>query len=231
MLIGGLQKCSLLDFHGKIAAIIFTQGCNFRCPFCHNASLVLPENFTTQIDEDEVFWFLRSRQNQLDGIVITGGEPTIHKDLEQFIDRIRELRFAVKLDTNGTNPAMLQQLIDNNKLDYIAMDVKHSVEYYKSACGSGVGLNIENIINSIKIIINSEVDYEFRTTIVPDIHTFENTKGIRDMIMGTKRFVLQKFIPEHALSDSLRRTNATDVELMERLQQYFSEKIAEVLMR
>lgn len=229
MIIGGLQKCSLLDFPGKIAAIVFTQGCNFRCPFCHNTTLVLPAKFESSISEESFFDFLVSRKKQLDGVVISGGEPTLHKDLDQFIDKIINLGFAIKLDTNGTNFVVLNRLISQKKLNYIAMDLKHSMNLYHFACGTKI--NQETISNSIQAIINSGIDYEFRTTVVPGIHTVENMKDIRKMLNGAKRYILQKFIPDNALDENLRTHKSPSDDVMKELKLFFSETIPEVSIR
>jgi pyruvate formate lyase activating enzyme len=154
MIIGGLQKFSLIDYPHKISAIIFTIGCNFRCPFCHNPELVNPKLYPEKIPEKDVFEFLKNRIEKLDAVVITGGEPSLHKDLYQFISKIKSMGFLVKLDTNGTNPHILKRLINDNLLDYIAMDVKSSFDRYDEVVGTKVDL--EKIKESIEIILNLE---------------------------------------------------------------------------
>lgn len=207
MNIGGLQKFSLLDYPEYISAIIFTQGCNFRCGFCHNPMLVWPikvDNFkntlnNTGIEEDhcllenDLFSFLRSRVGKLDGVVITGGEPTIYSDLPIFIKKIKKLGFKVKLDTNGTNFEMLNSLIKNNLIDYIAMDIKAPEHKYEKVIG--VKSNFQNVLKSIKIIIGSKLSYEFRTTIVPDLIYKKDIEKIGELIKGAKKWYLQKFNP------------------------------------
>lgn len=152
MVIGGLQKFSLIDYPHKISAIIFTIGCNFRCPFCHNPELVNPKIYPEKIPEKAVFEFLKNRRKKLDAVVITGGEPSLHKDLYQFISKIKSMGFLVKLDTNGTNPHILSKLIKDNLLDYLAMDIKGSLDKYEEI--AGIKVNLENIKESVKIILD-----------------------------------------------------------------------------
>ena len=211
MIIGGLQKFSLLDYPGHISAIVFTQGCNFRCHFCYNPMLVWPQSEADKFkniissdntgekiekvyplfSEDDLFNFLKKRQKKLDAIVITGGEPTIHKNLPEFIKKIKKLGFNIKLDTNGTNPEMLKNLIDEKLIDYIAMDVKGSLEKY--AIITKVQPNIDDIKKSIKIIMQSGLPYEFRTTAVPELVDIKDIKKIGKLIKGAQKWYLQNF--------------------------------------
>ncbi len=196
MLIGGLQKLTLIDYPGKIACTVFTVGCNFRCPFCHNPELVDRDKFDPSgvIAEENFFKFLESRRGLLDGVCITGGEPTIHSDLPDFIRKIKDFGFAVKLDTNGTNPGVVFSLLRDGLLDYIAMDVKANPgdtdAYAKTV---GVSANIDNIKKSIKLIMESGIDYEFRTTVVPGLHGEENLIFLAENIRGAKKYYLQQF--------------------------------------
>ena len=162
-IIGGIQKTTLVDFPGKVAAIVFTQGCNFRCGYCHNPEL-LEHSKNSDFNKNDFLDFLKTRIGKLDGVVITGGEPTLQKGLYDFIKEIKSLGFAVKLDTNGTNPIIVEKLINDNLLDYIAMDIKAPFDKYTKI--TGVGVDIENIKRSIELIKNSSVDYEFRTTVL-----------------------------------------------------------------
>jgi pyruvate formate lyase activating enzyme len=202
MLIGGLLKFSLINYPGKIACAIFTQGCPFRCGFCHNPELVLKEKFLPRITEEEVFSFLEKKKDQLDGVVISGGEPTIQKDLIDFIKKIKKLNYFVKLDTNGIHPKIIQSLLDDNLLDYIAMDIKAPFEKYNRVIG--ISTNIENIKKSIDIIINSDIDHEFRSTIISDVHTENDIISMAKQIKCAKLFVLQKFRAEKTLCDTYR---------------------------
>ncbi len=206
MLIGGLQKFSLLDYPGRIAAIIFTKGCNFRCQFCYNPMLVQPERhgktkyarakFERQkghltVKQDDLFAFLEKRAGKLEAVVITGGEPTLHKDLPEFIGKIKKLGYLVKLDTNGTNPEMLKELIKQNLLDYIAMDIKAPREKYEKVAGAKADFN--KIAKSVKIIIDSSLPYEFRTTVVPGLLNENDIVKIAKIIKGANILYLQSF--------------------------------------
>lgn len=199
-LIGGIQKTTLLDFPEKIASIVFTQGCNFRCGYCHNPNLI---NFETKekIDIESYLNFLKTRIGKLDGVVITGGEPTIQNGLYDFIKEIKNLNFAVKLDTNGTNPNILEKLINDNLLDYIAMDIKAPLGKYSEITGTKV--NIENISKSINLIMNSSINYEFRTTVIKTQLLLEDFDKIGQLILGAKRYYLQKFVPSNIYDKNL----------------------------
>ncbi|MDR0679678.1 MAG: anaerobic ribonucleoside-triphosphate reductase activating protein [Puniceicoccales bacterium] len=202
MLIGGLQKISLIDFPGKIASVIFTQGCNFRCPFCHNGHLVDPAQFGATLSEDEVWDYLSSRKGRLEGVVISGGEPTLQKDLKAFMQKIKELGFCLKLDTNGTKPDIVANLARSNLVDFIAMDIKHDFSKYDAACS--VKTLVKSIMQSIDFVKTCGVDYEFRTTIVPGIHRGSDIVSIAKNISGAKKFVIQEFVPDHAMDNNLR---------------------------
>jgi pyruvate formate lyase activating enzyme len=188
MIIGGVEKLTLIDFPGKLAAIIFTQGCNFRCQFCYNPLLVMPigdvklkyQKDHSEIPMSDLFGFLEGRKGKLDGVVVTGGEPTLHADLPAFLSRIRALGYAIKLDSNGTNPEMLEKVIAEGLVDYIAMDIKAPLEKYAQVVDCAV--NTDNIVKSIAIIKNSGLPYEFRTTLVPGLHTVEDIDGMGELI-------------------------------------------------
>lgn len=190
MRIGGLQKFSLIDYPGKVACIIFTQGCNFRCGYCHNPELVIPERFCPDISEEQVFSFLEKRQDYLQGVVVSGGEPTIHGDLIPFLDKIKRLGYLIKLDTNGSQPHRLKVLIHLKLANYIAMDVKTSLHYYEEMIGTS--MDIKKIKESIDLIIRSGIEHEFRTTVVRPFCSYENLCEMRQMIQGSERYRLQK---------------------------------------
>lgn len=190
MKISGLQKLTLLDFPGKMACTVFTYGCNFRCPFCHNAMLVTEEN-SDSISEEEFFTFLKKRQGILDGVCISGGEPTLQKDLAEFIKKIKDMGYAVKLDTNGSNPDILINLISENLIDYVAMDIKNSPEKYSITCGCDV--NVDKIKESVSIIIESGINHEFRTTTVREYHSAEDFVAIAQWLKGDSKYFLQHF--------------------------------------
>jgi pyruvate formate lyase activating enzyme len=190
MILGGLQKFSLADYPGKTCAILFTRGCNFRCPYCHNPELVWPERYAPEIVLADALAFLETRRGLLDAVTITGGEPTVHLDLPVLIQTLKEMGFLVKLDTNGSNPKMLGELLDRGLLDYVAMDIKAPLEGYSRV--SGVDVPVENIKASIQLLMRGGVDYEFRTTVDRELLDEEDLLKIGEEIRGAKRFYLQK---------------------------------------
>lgn len=198
MRIGGLQKFSLIDYPGKTAAVIFTQGCHFRCPFCFNPTLVLPERFGPVLPEEEVLAFLRKRQGQLEGVVVSGGEPTIQEDLPEFFRKIHALGYPLKLDTNGSNPKMLQTLIESGRVDYIAMDIKAPLRKYNLL--AGIDVDLREIQKSIDLIIHSGISHEFRTTVVPSLLSQEDLQEIARWLEG-EPYHLQPFIDQEDILD------------------------------
>lgn len=208
MIIGGLQKTSLLDFPEKIAAIVFTMGCNFRCGYCHN-----PELINGEAKIKEVFEFLKTRQGKLDGVVITGGEPCLQKDLPEFIKQVKELGFAVKLDTNGSFPEMLEKVLPD--LDYVAMDIKAPLEKYSQIVN--VDVDTSKILKSIEVLKNGGVDYEFRTTVVKSQLSYEDFEKIGQLIQGAPRYYLQKFVASKILDKSLENEKTYSTEEFERI--------------
>lgn len=205
MTIGGLQKVTLVDYPGKLACTVFLSGCNFRCPFCYSKELVLEKEIKNhpQISEDYFFDFLNEKKGMLEGCVICGGEPTIHGEaLIDFIRKIKKQSFLVKLDTNGTNPDVIKRLIDEKLIDYIAMDIKAPLvkEKYEEACG--VGFDVEKIKESISIIKNSGIEYEFRTTVVPGIHTADDIINIANSIAPANKYFIQRFRGEKGTINS-----------------------------
>lgn len=207
-MIGGLEKLTLLDYPEHLAAIIFTQGCNFRCHFCYNPSLVLApadwekrskENKSLSVNVDELFVFLKARYGKLEGVVITGGEPTLHADLPDFIRKIKKIGYLVKLDTNGTNPNMLKDLLTEKLIDYLAMDLKAPISKY--AISVGVEVDCQKIKKSVKIIMTSGLPYEFRTTVVPGLLSEEDIEAMGQLIKGADKWYLQKFKSDTPLVD------------------------------
>ena len=190
--IKGLQKLTLLDYKGYLAATIFTGGCNFTCPFCQNKELVLYPNAVPNIPEAEVYHFLESRKGRLEAVCITGGEPTLQQDLTQFIEKVRTLGYKVKLDTNGTNPTKIKELLDNNLVDYIAMDIKNSWNKYNISTDTD-HISKELLNQSIDYIMQSNCDYEFRTTIMRELHTKEDILSICKRIQGAKAYYIQPY--------------------------------------
>lgn len=200
MNIAGVQKVTLLDYPGKVACEIFTQGCNFECPFCQNSSLI-PITNTGEFSEEEIFEYLNLRKNILDGVVITGGEPTVQKDLKGFIKKIKDLGLLVKLDTNGGNPKVLQELINEDLVDYVAMDIKNIFNKYNITAGKKI--NLDNIKKSIEILKASKIDYEFRTTIIKEMHSLDDIISICKLV-GDAKYYLQNFEDsENVLNHSL----------------------------
>lgn len=192
MKICGLNKTTLLDYPGKVACTIFIGGCNFRCPFCQNSSLVLHHHMQPEISQEEIFKFLKKRQGILEGVCITGGEPTLYPDLVEFIKRIKDLGYFVKLDTNGTNPDLIQFLASHHLVDKIAMDIKTSRERYHVLCGIEKPA-MESIEKSISFLLKNSVDYEFRTTVVKELHTEQDFLNIRQWIKEAKAYYLQAY--------------------------------------
>ena len=194
MILKGIQKTTLLDYPEKLACTVFTGGCNFRCPFCHNASLVMRPAEVEELSEELFFAYINKRKGLLDGVCITGGEPLLNKDIEEFISRIKSLGFLVKLDTNGAFPDRLEVLLDKGLVDYVAMDVKNSPSKYALTAGLEDKLDISAIERSIKLIMDKAPDYEFRTTVVRELHTPQDIEDITKWLCGTRRYFLQKYV-------------------------------------
>lgn len=205
MEIGGLQKLTLIDYPGKIAATVFLTGCNFRCPWCYSSEIILPEKVKNQpkISEKEFFKFLKTKQGLLEGVVICGGEPCLDRGLPKFVKKIKKLKYAVKIDTNGSWPEMLGKLINEKLIDYIAMDIKAPKGKYEKIVGRKV--NIKNIERSISFLKEGKVDYEFRTTVVPKLLRKEDILKIADWISGAKSYYLQNFLPEKTLDSKFEK--------------------------
>ncbi len=236
MLIGGLQKQSLIDYPGKITAVIFTQGCNFRCHFCHNPDLVLPERIlkSEKISEEYIFSFLSKNKNLLDAVTITGGEPTIHKELPDFIAKIKELGLLVKLDTNGTNQAMLKSLIENKLIDFVAMDIKTTLnlEKYKKLCGNQLDeKTFNNIKKSIKIILDSDLNHDFRTTVIKEQHSEQDLLNICLSIKGSKDYSIQKFNPFVVIDKNFEKYHSYSDEELGKIREKLEKIIPKINLR
>ena len=211
MIFGGFEKCTLIDYPGKIACMVFTIGCNFRCPYCHNPELV-DETVEKTYSEKEVLDFLDRRKNMLDAVVITGGEPTMHSDLIHFLQQVKDRGFLIKLDSNGTHPGMLAEIIDKKLVDYIAMDIKSPLSKYSQTVARPV--DIVAIKKSINLLLHSYIEYEFRTTIIKSLLSSEDIEEIGREIYGAKKYYLQKFIPTKILNPQFRKkVTYTDIEL------------------
>lgn len=198
MHIAGLQKLSLLDYPEKVACTVFIPGCNLCCPYCHNAELISPHYAGEKISQTELMSFLDLRKGKIDGVCISGGEPTLNPELPELIKAVRKKGFSVKLDTNGTNPEMLKKLIDGKLIDYAAMDIKNSRIHYNETCGAEVLPQVEK---SVRHLINGNIDYEFRTTVCKPLHTLSDMKDIGLWLKGAKRYFIQQFVDSGNVSD------------------------------
>ncbi len=216
MIFGGFQKITLIDYPGKIAATVFTVGCNFLCPYCHNPELVDPEKIKNQprVSEREILEFLATRQGLLEGVCVTGGEPTLQNDLPEFIKQIKDLGFLVKLDTNGSNPQMLEGLLRERLLDFVAMDIKAPLEKYKKIVGEKV--NLEDIQRSTELA-RSAPDYEFRTTVLPSLLSSKDILSIGRWLQGSKKYYLQQFKPTKTLNSAFMNAKPFDWEKLVKL--------------
>ncbi len=193
MRIMGLQKLTLLDYPDKIACTVFLGGCNFRCPFCHNSSLISVNESESEVSYDELMTFLKKRVGTLDGVAITGGEPLINDDIETLLRDIKDLGYSVKLDTNGSFPSRLKYLIENGLVDYVAMDIKNSPEKYALTCGKKI-MDLSGVTESINYLLKGNVPYEFRTTVVKELHEAADFEQIGKLIAGADAYYLQSFI-------------------------------------
>jgi len=231
MIIGGLQRFSLIDYPGKISCVVFTQGCNFRCPYCYNRSLVLKEFYGNPLPEEEILEFLESRVGLVEGVVVSGGEPTLQEDLLDFLLKVRGMGFAVKLDTNGSHPEILKEILLAGAADYIAMDVKAPLSRYREVVREEV--NTGNIKMSISLLLSSDVDYEFRTTLVRELIPPEDVVSIAEtLIKGARRYALQRFIVTDTLLDpSFKNCTSYTEEELEAIASQIKDCVEEVVVR
>jgi len=228
MILKGFQPTSTIDYPGNICSVLFTAGCNMKCPYCHNAMLASNSSDLSEIPSDEIFKKLESRKNLIDGVCITGGEPTIHKDLPLLIKKIKDMGLKVKLDSNGTNPEMLRQLIDEKLIDYIAMDIKQTLENYKQGCG--VDIDTSKIQKSIDIIKENKIPYEFRTTITPEVISKEDVLDIGELLNGSEQYSIQQFIPAQVMFNK-NLTLKYPIEELVALQKELNKKIKKVNLK
>lgn len=225
MNISGIQKLTLLDFPGKLACTVFTSGCNFRCPFCHNASLVLP-GMSEHIDESEVFSFLKKREGILEGVCITGGEPCLQSDLESFIEKVKALGFSVKLDTNGSFPEKLSALLEKGLLDYVAMDIKTSPERYAEVTGVTNKSFFENVKKSVELLKECGIPHEFRTTTAKELQKAEDFLKIGQWLRGEKRYFIQQYESSGELvGKEMTQYEKAELEEFKKLMENFVEDV------
>lgn len=229
MKIGGLRRVSLIDYPGFICATVFLQGCNFKCPYCHNPELVDPSLFRTSIKENNVMEFLDSRKGKLDAVTICGGEPTIQDDLNHFIKQIKKMGFAVKLDTNGSQPHVIKALIAEKLIDFIAMDVKAPLDKYKDIVKTNV--NQDSIKESIKIILKATIPYEFRTTVVQSQLEEDDILQIAKLISGASHYVLQNFVPSITLDKKFQKEKTFSGDTLQKLKSRLAQQIPVVTVR
>lgn len=230
MILGGYQKLTLIDYPGKIATTVFTVGCSFRCPFCHNPELVNLKLAHDEKSEKEFFQFLDKRKGKLEGVCITGGEPTIQPDIIDFIKKIKKRGFAVKLDSNGTRPDVLKKLIDAKLVDYIAMDIKSQLKNYDKMTGTKV--DKDRIKISAELIMNSGIPYEFRTTVVPGLHTEKDFEEIAKWIKGARAYYLQEYREEQKILDNnlKKKTKGKKIDL-EKIQKKIEKNFDKIGIR
>lgn len=232
MIISGFHKQSLIDYPGKFASVVFTTGCNFRCGYCHNHTLVDLTDIKAY-DLDEIFSYLK-KNKLLDAIVVTGGEPCIQKDLVSFISKIKELGLLVKLDTNGTKPEVVKELLDKKLIDFIAMDIKNSLDYesYKKVVGNHLTEKMfSNVLDTFELIKNSVIDYEFRTTVVKELHSMEDFIKISEKLKGVNKYSLQKFNNSEVLDKSFEKYSSYSDEEFKEIVSILEKNIRKVSVR
>ena len=225
MIISGLVKTTLLDYPSHVAATIFLGGCNLRCPFCHNSSFL--EHPVEEYTLEELFAFLKKRQGILDGVCISGGEPTLNPELPEFIKKIRDLGYLIKLDTNGTNPDMLEILMENYLLDYVAMDIKSSLDKYEKCCGCSV--NLSAILRSISILLEGRIPYEFRTTVVKELHTAAAMKNMGQLLKGADQLFLQSFVNSDGVT--VKDLHAPSLDQLKEYKEILQHYVSNVFIR
>ena len=228
MAIVGIDKLSLLDYEDKVSVVLFSQACNMRCPFCHNGAAILGASKEDEIDFNEILEFLKTRKGLIDAVVFSGGEPTMEPDLKVKIKAVRDLGFLIKLDTNGTNPEIVESLLDEGLIDYVAMDIKNCPNLYAETCGLKF-INVDNIKKSISIIMAKAPDYEFRTTLVKEFHERMDYEAFLNLIKGAKRLFLQKFVDREGCIQ--KGLHEVDIIEANKLRDYLATGIDEVTLR
>lgn len=233
MLISGIQQFTMLDYPRKLACIIFLAGCDFRCGFCHNAQFVLPEEINKIkkhfIPKEAVLHFLHQRKDKLDGVVISGGEPTLSSGLKELMKDIKEMGFLVKLDTNGHQPQKIEEILKQKLVDYIAMDIKSDLESYQKLTSSCI--KVDNIVKSIELIKTSRIDYEFRTTIINEIHNDNVLRNMISLVKGAKCYALQSFRPQKTLNPVFSSYHGPNEHQLNEIKQLFLPYVQDIIVR
>jgi pyruvate formate lyase activating enzyme len=229
MRIGGLQRVTLIDYPGKIGATVFTQGCNFRCPYCHNPELVDPGQYGPVISEEEVLSFLNKRRGKLDAVTVTGGEPTIQKDLDRFLEVLKDMGYLTKVDTNGSNPDVLETLIERRLVDYLAMDIKGPLNKYGAIIS--VKVDTSRVRRSIELITSSGIDHEFRTTVVRSQLDHQDLKAVAKLIAKARLYVLQPFVPTKTLDDSFLSAASYSPEEFSTIRKNLEKDVIRIVIR
>ena len=233
MIFKGWQKTSLIEYPGKISTVLFTGGCNFRCPFCYNRDLVVNPEKLPDIRENDVLDFLNEKRNLYQAVMVTGGEPTMQSSLPEFFGKVKGLGLLAGLETNGTNPAMLKEIVDKRIVDFIAMDIKAPLVWEKYGRAAGIKDRelLENVKKSVKIIMGSGIDYEFRTTVVPGLHTEKDIADIARQLKGVRKLVLQQFIPKNTLDVNLAKAEPYPAEALFRMKRLAEKYVKSVEIR
>jgi len=231
--IKGFDQMSLVDWDGMVATTVYLSGCNFRCPFCHNSSLVLTPEIYDSIPVDEVLDYVREHNDFIDGVVVTGGEPCMHSDIGGFLKQLREIGVGIKLDTNGSFPELLESLISKELVDYVAMDIKAPLDFdsYSKSAGITDRRTFERVQDSIDLLMEGRVDYEFRMTVVPALHRASDLKRVAEQIKGARRFVIQKYVARNTLDPSFLDEAPYNAERLEEFKAMMTPMFEECLIR
>lgn len=220
MRIGGYQKTSLIDYPGKISAVVFVAGCNFRCPYCHNSDLVLNPDSLPTVPEEEVFAYLSKRRGLIGGVCITGGEPTLQKDLFDFVGKIKDLGLLVKLDTNGSNSSTLSNMVEDGLVDFVALDVKAPLDHRYAKSVGLENFDVSSVLHSVEELVTSDVDFELRTTVVPGLHSEEDLLDLAQQLSKVApkaKWFLQNFQPKNCLDPEFEKIKPYDTKFLENL--------------
>ncbi len=231
--IKGFDQMSLIDWDGMVATVLYVSGCNFRCPFCHNSGLVISPEEYQSIPIDEVLAYVSEHADFLDGVVVTGGEPCFHKNLSDLLARLKDAGMKVKLDTNGSFPDRLKSMMDAGLVDYVAMDIKAPLDFesYMKSAGITDPRALERVRNSVDLLMEGKVDYEFRMTVVPALHRASDLRRIGDQLKGAARFVLQPYIPRNTLDPAFENEAPYDLERLQEFREMLAPMFGECVVR